>query len=126
MLNLYKLKNSFFAAGLGFGQPAPFQLIGSNAGKVGLDIEDGGSIQHVETADVQNRSFPTKQLDDGQTQRVGALGRARGEDSVGPVIGRRSAEQFETARTIELPDNEEVRKALDIGEAEFKFGQNSE
>jgi hypothetical protein len=40
---------------------------------------------------------------------------------VGAAIARRRAKQLESLGTVKYPNYEEVRKALDISEPEFKF-----
>ena len=42
------------------------------------------------------------------------------------VIGWRRGSQFESLAAIELPDDDEVRKAFDVREPGFKFRQNFE
>src|SRR5439155_15667875 len=43
-----------------------------------------------------------------------------------PIVGRRCTEQFEPMRAIELPDDNEMREALDVGEPRLKLGQDLE
>ena len=75
-------------------------------------------------ADVQIRMLAAEQLDDGETDRVGATGRSRGEDAVLAVVRWRRAEQLEGLRAVELPEHDQMREAFDVREAQLEVGQN--
>jgi len=48
-----------------FRQPAASQLLRWDAGEIGFDIENGRSIEHVETPDCAERDPRGEQLNDG-------------------------------------------------------------
>jgi hypothetical protein len=114
------------AAGLGFGQPAAANLLSWDAGKVGLEIENGGAVEHVETADVQGIAFTAEEFDDGESDGIWAARGAGGEDAVWAVIDGRSAEQLIIFGAVEDPDDEQVREAFDVGEAEGELREDFE
>jgi hypothetical protein len=114
------------AAGLGFGQPAAAYLLSWDAGKVGLEIENGGAVEHVETADVQGIAIAAEEFDDGESDGIWAARRAGGEDAVRAVVDGRSAEQLIIFGAVEDPDDEQVREAFDVGEAEGELREDFE
>src|SRR5436190_14887385 len=75
---------------------------------------------------MQIEAVSAKQLNDGQSNRVRAIGRAGGKHSVRTIVGGRGAKQFETPRVIELPEDEKMREALDVRETRLKLGQDLE
>src|SRR5512146_2772248 len=78
-----------------FCQPSSFQLLHRNARKIGLDVEDGGTVQHVDAADLEGSALAAEQFHCGQADRIGTIRRARGEDAVLTAIAGWLAEQFE-------------------------------
>ena len=70
--------------------------------------------------------FTAEEFDDGESDGIGTARRAGREDPVGAVVDGRSAEQFVIFGAIEDPENEQVRKAFDVGEAECEFRQDFE
>lgn len=113
-------------ASLGIGQPATAQRFGRNAGQVGLDVEDGSPVEHIHAADVHESAITSEELDNSQADGIRAPRRSRGENTVRTIIHRRRAEQFESFGAIKDPKDEQVREAFEVGEAEFKFGQDFE
>ena len=85
---------------------------------------------------MQLDAFAATQLDGGQSNRVRTSRRSSGKHTMRPIVGRRRAEQFvymqfgptqfELRGAIELPDDDEVRKTLDIGESRLKLRQDRE
>jgi len=116
----------FLFAGFGFGEPTATELIGGNAGHVGLDVEDRSAIEHVDAVNVELRTVAAEEFDDSEGNRVWTPGRARGEDAVGTIVGWRRAEEFVAFGAVESPDDEEMRKAFDVGEAGFVLGKDFE
>jgi len=51
-------------SGLCFGQPSATQLLGGDAGHVRLDVENRGSVEHIDATDAELRAFASEQLDD--------------------------------------------------------------
>ena len=98
-----------FPSRLGLGKPAPAQLLLGNTRQVGLDIEDRRAIQHVHASDVQIRAFPAKQFNRGQGNWIRASrGAGREYTMLTTRISRRTGDQIEIYRTVELPDNRGV------------------
>src|SRR5579862_468443 len=89
---------------LRFRQPSAAQLFGRDVRHVGLEIENGRAVEHIDSANMEIGAFTAEQAHDGEADWVGAPGRARGEHAVGCVIARRRADQFESLRAIELPE----------------------
>lgn len=52
--------SSMLLSRLGFAKPTPAQLRFGNAAQVGFDVEDGGAVQHVDTAHMQVGSVSTE------------------------------------------------------------------
>src|ERR1700739_2457565 len=96
-------------------------MLRRNIGEVGFYIENRGAIEHIDSADVKARTLAAEKFDHSQANRIRALRRARCEDAVGAIIAGGRANQFEAFGAIEGPAHEQVRKALDIREAEFEF-----
>ena len=61
-------------ASFGFGEPAATEPFFGDAGEIRLDIEDGGAVKHVDTADLENVTFAAQQFDRGERNGVGAEG----------------------------------------------------
>ena len=72
---------------------------------------------------MQPCTVSTKKLDDGQADWVGTSRGSRREHAVRSIIARWRAQQFESLRVIEYPDDDEVRETLDISESEPEFWQ---
>ena len=83
-------------------------------------------MQHVDATDVQAGAFAAKQFDDGHADWIWAARRSRGEDAVRAIVGWRSAEQLKALRAVELPEDDEMREAFDVGEAGLEVGQDIE
>ncbi len=64
------------ASPLGF-HPSASNIFRGHTRQVGLDIQDGGAVQHVHALDEQPATFPTQQLNHRQADRIGPAGRAR-------------------------------------------------
>jgi hypothetical protein len=75
---------------------------------------------------VEGIAFTAEKFDDGESDGIWTTGRTSGEDAVRAVIDGRSTEQFESFGAIEDPENEQVREALDVGEAEGEFREDFE
>src|SRR3989449_11148755 len=80
---------------------------------------------------MQLDAFAATQLDGGQANRVRTSRRSGRKHAMRPIVGGRCTEQFEPMcselrRAIELPDDDEMREALDVGEPRLKLGQNLE
>src|SRR5882672_8365593 len=73
---------------------------------------------------MQLDAFATAQLDGGQANRVRTARRPGRKHSMRPIVEGRRAEQIEPMRAIELPDDEEMREALDVGESRLKLRLN--
>jgi hypothetical protein len=70
---------------------------------------------------VKAGALAAQEFDNGQAYRIRALRRARCEYAVGAIIAWWHANQLESFGAIKGPDYEQVRKAFDIRETEFKF-----
>jgi hypothetical protein len=97
-----------------------------DAGEVRLDVEDGGAVQHVNASHVEVGAFAAEEFDGGQGYRVWTKWGTGGEDSVGTIVRGRCAEQVESLGAVELPDDDEMGEAFDVGEALFELGQDFE
>jgi hypothetical protein len=106
---------------LGFDHPTAAQLFVRDAGEVRFDIEDRSSVQHVEAANVELRAFAAKEFNDGEANRVRTARGASCEYAVRAIVDGRSAEQFESLGAVELPEDDEMGEAFDVGEAELKL-----
>src|SRR5579863_7513234 len=113
-------------ARLSFRKPAAAEAFSRDAGHVGLDVEDGRAVEHIDSANVELGAVAAHQLDDGQRYGVGATRGARGEYAVRALVERGAADQFEAFRPIESPDDKEMREALDVGQARLEFGEDFE
>src|SRR5207248_11372576 len=69
-------------------------------------------------------AFAATQLDDCQANRVRTSRRSGRKHTMRPIIGGRYTEQFEPMGAIELPDDDQMREALDVGESWLKIGQD--
>jgi hypothetical protein len=113
-------------ARLGLGQPAAAQLRFGNTRQVGLDVEDGRAVEHVDASDVEPRPVAPQQLDDGEGDRVRPPRRAGGEDAVRSVVDGRHADEAVALGSVEDPEHEEVREALDVREPRLEVGPDVE
>ena len=87
---------------------------------------------------MQLRAYPSAQLDGCQANRVRTSRRSGRKHTMRPIVGGRCTEQFvstqfvsmsvqfELRGTIELPEDDEMREALDVGEPRLKLGQDLE
>src|SRR5947208_17008339 len=87
---------------------------------------------------MQLRAYPAAQLDGCQANRIRTPRRSGRKHTMRPVVGGRCTQQFgpmqfvsmsvqfELRGAIELPEDDEMREALDIGEPRLKLGQNLE
>ena len=126
----------FFAAGVGsgtrffplfgFGEPAAAQIFRCDGREIGLDIEDGRAVEHVDATDVEHCALDAKQLDDGEADGIGAARRPSGEDAMRTVVGRRSTDELVILVLAEDPEDKEVREAFDVLEAGLKIGAEFE
>src|SRR6185437_14128928 len=107
-----------------FRQPAAAQALHRDAGEIGLDIQDGGSVEHVQATDVQEGTLTAQELDHSEADGIWASRRAGGEYSMWPVVNGWGAEQFETLRAVKFPNNEKMGKSFDVGESRFQFGKD--
>jgi hypothetical protein len=118
--------NSCSPTRFGFRHPAAAQVLLGDAGQIRLDVEDRRSVEHVNAADVQGLTVATEEFDDGEGDGIGASRGSRREDSVRAVVDGRSAEQLESFGAVEDPEDEEVREAFDVSEAELEFREDCE
>jgi len=56
---------SLIPAFLRLGEPSALEPFLGDTGEVGLDVEDRGAVEHVETADAQRRALASQELDHG-------------------------------------------------------------
>src|SRR5579864_2187479 len=106
------------ASAFGVGQPAAAEDVLGDARQVRLDVQDGGSVQHVDAPDPQKPSLAAQELDHGQTDGIGPPRRARREDAMRPaIVGGRRGHQIEAIGPIEFPQHEEMGEPFDVGEA---------
>src|SRR5438132_10255399 len=80
---------------------------------------------------MQLDAFTATQLDGCQANRVRASRRSGRKHPMRPVVGGRRTQQFvpsqfELRGAIELPDDDEMREALDVSEPRLKLGQDLE
>src|SRR5438128_5880924 len=87
---------------------------------------------------MQLDAFAATQLDGGQANRVRTSRRSGRKHTMRPIVGGRRSQQFvamqfvsmsvqfELRGAIELPDDDEMREALDVGEPRLKLRQNLE
>src|SRR5579883_1041778 len=110
--------------GFRFCNPAAPQLLRRNTGKIRLDVQNRGAIEHVHAANMKPRAFTRKKLDHSQANGVRASGRSGGKDAVQAIIDGRLAQQLEAFRPVKGPDHEKMRKAFDVGESRLEFRGN--
>src|SRR5439155_17648366 len=96
-----------------------------------FDTENRCPIEPLDAANMQLDAFAATQLDGCQANRIGTSRRSRRKHTMRPIVGWWCTEQFvppqfELRGTIEFPDDDEMREALDIGEPQLKLGQNLE
>jgi len=98
---------------------------------VGFDVQDRSSLDHVDSGDLQNVSYPLPEPDDGQPDQVGPVGAAGGEDSSRFVIERGVGGQVLYFGIVEGEENDEMGEAFDVLEAfvelfeDFELALNS-
>jgi len=115
-----------FSTGFGFGEPASAETFLGNAGKVGFDVEDGSAIEHVHAAHVQARAVAAEKFYRGQADGIGAAGGAGGEDAVGTVVAGWAGDEVVALGAVEDPEDDQVGKTFDVGEAWGEFRQDFE
>src|SRR5206468_2735433 len=97
-----------------------------NTGEVWLDIENGRAVEHVDAAYVQVGAIAAQQLDRGQSNWIGTQRRSGRKHAVSPIVGRRRCCKFEALAAVELPYDDQMREALDVGEPGFELRQDFE
>ena len=75
---------------------------------------------------MQRSAGATEKFEYGKSNWVGTSWRAGGEDAVGTMVSGRSSNQIESLGAIEYPQNKQMRKAFDMGEARFELGKDFE
>jgi len=108
----------------GFGEPTSEEFLLGDAGEIGLDVENGGAIEHIDATDVQGGAVAAKEFNGSEGDRVGAQWRAGGENAVAAIIGRWPRDQVKSLGAIELPQNDEVGEAFDVCKAGREFREN--
>jgi hypothetical protein len=73
---------------------------------------------------MQLATLAPKQFNDSQTNRVRTSWRPRSKHSMRPVVRRRRTEQIKPQRSIELPENDQMREALNISKPHLKLRQD--
>src|SRR5580700_1661343 len=111
---------------LGLRKPSSSQPLSRYAGKQGFDIKNRSPIQHVDPANLQLATLAPQQFDDRQSNRVRTTRRPRCKNSMRPIVGWRRTQQFEPLRPVELPENGQMREALNVGKPRLKLRQDLE
>src|SRR5271157_298945 len=75
---------------------------------------------------MQIGTITTQQFDDSETDGIRPVRRTRGEHAVRPVVRWRRARQFKATGPVELPNDEQMRKAFDVQQARLILGKNLE
>src|SRR5208283_1661133 len=75
---------------------------------------------------MQLDALAATQLDDCQANRVRTSRRSGRKHTMRPIVGGRCTVQFEPMGAIKLPDDDEMRETLDVGEPRLKIGQDLE
>jgi hypothetical protein len=83
-------------------------------------------MEHIDAPNMQLFAFAATQFDDGQANRVRTSRRSGRKHTMRPIVRGWCAEQFEPLGAIELPNHDEMREALDVGEPRLKLGQDLE
>ncbi len=109
---------------LSFRQPPSSQLLSRNARQQRFDIKNRRPIQHIHPANMKVTALAPKQFDNSQSNRIRTPRRPRRKHSMRSIVRGRRTQQFEPPRPIELPDNDQMRKTLDIRKPQRKLGQN--
>jgi len=87
---------------------------------MGLDVQDGGAVQHVDPFDAKGVSFSFEYRDDGQANPVGSH---RGADGKNPhglgAVGRCLQEALlgEAGTSIEMEENHDLLSWVDVLES---------
>ena len=113
-------------ARFGFAEPAAAEALRWNIGQVGLNIENRRVVEHVDTPHGEHRAFSLQQLDDGQADRIWASRRPCREDPMRAIVAGGCSDEGDFFGAVKRPDDNQVRKPLDIGEAGFQFGSDLE
>lgn len=101
-----KLRSFFFrGSALCFCQPTASKVLVGNTRQVRFDIEDGSSIEHIDSAHVKGWAFASEQLHNCQPDRIGAPRRSRRENAVRTRIAWRLPDQFISISAIKHPKN---------------------
>ena len=109
---------------LSLRQPSSSQPPSRYARKQGFDIKNSCPIQHIDPANQQLATLTAKQFDNRQGNRVRTPRRPRRKHSMRPIVGGRRTLQLKPLCPVELPENDQMRKALDVSKPQLKLGQN--
>jgi hypothetical protein len=119
----HPLAKSFPLPRLRLCQPPTPQLLSRNARKQRFDIKYRRPIEHIHTANMQLDTLAPKQFDNRQSNRIRPSRRPCRKHSMCPIVSGRCPQQFEPMRPIKLPDDDQMREALDVGKPRLKLGQ---
>src|SRR5262249_35062730 len=73
---------------LGLGQPTSLEPVFWYRGQIGLDVQDGRSVEHVQAANPQRPPLTREQLNHCKADRIGSAGGSRCKDGMRPIVGR--------------------------------------
>lgn len=113
-------------SGFGFGEPAAAQFFFGNTREVGLEVENGCAVEHVDAAHMQIRAIAAEKFDCGQSNGIRTQWRSGRKHAVRPIVGRRGCGEFESLAAIKFPDDDQMGESLDVGEPGFEFGKDFE
>ena len=97
-------------------------LSAGTPGQVRLDVQDRSAVQHVHAPHAQAPALAREKLHDGEADRVRPPGRAGREDAVRRLqVQRHPRDELVALGPVEHPQDEQVRKALDVLEARLEL-----
>lgn len=94
--------------------PVPRPLDSIETSGVGLDIEHRRSVEDVDVLEEQGIAFPSNELDDAHSNRVGSARRTGREHPMGRVLEKGLDEKLRLPGAVEVVDDVQVRESLDV------------
>ena len=84
------------------------------SGCVGLDVQQGGTIENVDVVKMQNVVLSLEKSDDAQADVVWSAGCAGGENTTFRVIKERLDQEVHGIRSMKIVDQIYVRESFDV------------
>ena len=110
--------SGLFLSRFGFGEPSSAEGFCGDAGEIGLDVEDGGLVEHVDASDVELGVFAAEEFEDGEADGVGAAGRCRDGMTIKTTCHKAAASK--ARRGILRSTQHSLKKLPSMDWAEFR------